>query len=711
MKKLDIAALNKLYREAEEADREVFAEMRSNVLLVAGEHYAKKNSSFDRRVRTASDLSETQKLRLTKNHIHKVSRHYVTSILSHAPGVTIGPANEKEIQDQKSAELNKSVWEHAKNSYRLKEKIREWANDFINVGEVAVKLFWDPNAGELKDYEPELDETGQPVVGGDGQPTKDTSKPIFTGAFVFERIFGFNLLRHAASQSMRDPTKPWIIRKMVDRSILEDAYKGDSEKLRMVTSGRGEEFVVFDANKASYERQRDQVLIREFYYPRSVEYPNGWYCITTDAGILEEGELPYGFFPIVWNGCDEFQSSPRRRSVIKVARPYQAEINRASSQMAMAQVTIGDDKILYQKGTKLEQGSLLPGVRGVSYQGAAPTVLPGRDGGQFLPYIESQVEEMYSVLMMDEINQEKDVQLDPWALVHRSIQQQQKFSLYSENFETFLVDLCTLYLELAKRYLPDDCVIPLIGRSEMVNLSEFRNTSPLCYQVTVEPLSDTVETQLGKQLAMQHVLQYVGNQLGKEDIGRIMRAMPYGNSEEAFGDFTLDYDNAKNDILALDRGDYPAPNALDNHDYLLKRLINRMKQADYKFLSPEIQANYEKKKQEHEQIMAQQAAALAAAKSETIPTGGAMIACDMYVPNEEDPSKLPKRVRVPYQALDWLVQKLEAQGNTLQKLEAQNQGALSEMAGMIMSQHGPSQGSAFPSQQPQLGQAGPGALQ
>ena len=86
------------------------------------------------------------------------------------------------------------------------------------------------------------------------------------------------------------------------------------------------------------------------------------------------------------------------------------------------------------------------------------------------------------------------------------------------------------------------------------------------------------------------------------------------------------------------------------------------------------------------EMQAQQA--IADAKNEYIPIGGAMIAADMYIPDPNDKNKAAKRVRIPYQALDWLVKQLETQGQTLEKLESQNKGSLAEMAQMIQ-QPGP----------------------
>lgn len=686
MSELKIQELNKIYQDAEEADREIFAEMRSNVLLVAGEHYSKRGSS-DLSTRTTAEKTERAKLRLVKNLTHKVKRRYVTAILSHAPGVTAVPKNEKEVQDIKAAELNKSVMEDIKQKLKVREKNRLYASDLIGVGEVCVKVFWDPMAGDFKGYENQVAEDGSPVLDEMGQPVADQSKPLFTGGFVWERVFGYNLLRDAGISDMRETQgKPWIIRKMVPIKVLERRYAGDADKLKMIQPSRADEFVVFDSNKASYERKKDQCMVREYYWPKCETYPEGYFAITTEYGVLEEGPLPFGIFPIAWNGCDEFQGSPRRRSILKVVRPYQAEINRASSQQAWHQITVGDDKILYQKGTKLEQGSLLPGVRGVSYQGMTPVVLPGRDGGQFQPYVQSQIQEMFMAADMDEMNEEKPAQMDPYTMLQRSIEDQLKYADYGQNFEDFQIDLWTITLELAKKYLPDDALIPAIGRHEYINISEFRNSSPLNTQIKLMPQAETADQKLGKQLALNHILQYAGQNLSKEEMAIVARAMPFANAEEAFSEFLTEYDNIKNDILALDRGEFPMPHPNDDHVYVIKKLTNRMKQADFKFLDPKIQENYEKKRAMHEQLEAENQRKLLAAKSQLIPTGGAMIACDMYVPDKEDPTKAPKRVRIPYQSLEWLVQTLDSQGQSLDKLQSLHEGVVAEIAGIMQQQ-------------------------
>lgn len=690
---MKIDELNKLYEDAKSLDKEATAEMRSNILLISGEHYSKKLNDITQRTRANVNAREPYQLRITKNWLHRAHRIYVNAIISQAPGISIVPRNPGELQDQKSAELNQSVWKYASDKYKVNALIRELAGDFCGSGEAAVKLFFDPNKGKLKGYEQLVDkDTGEPLFDEMGMPVSDESKPVFTGEFVFERVYAQNIFRDPSCMQMR--LARWVgVEKLDSTKALKEKYKNDEEKMKMITDST-EDFVVFDSAKAGYSRDKDQTLIREYFFKPCLEYPEGYFVIATKAGILEEGVLPGGIFPIIWCGFDEYATKVRATSIVKVARPWQAEINRASSQAALHSITIGEDKILYQSGTKVTQGSLLPGVRGITYQGAPPTILPGRNGEQFYESIGLNEDEMSRALMLDIIDSEKVTNLDPLSLLYRSMSQSQKFSFYSVKFGEFLIEMAEKFLELAKIYLEGDELIAAIGKSELINIEEFKSTSPLNHSIKVEEQSDNIETKLGKQLVLNHLLQYAGTQLSRDDIGKVIAEMPFGNWEEAFGDLTLDYKNSKNDFLAIERGELPKISSSDDSLYMLKQVARRKKERDFSYLPQQIQELYLQYEKYHEKKAADEAAALKAAQDEFIPTGGAMVAADMYVP-DADPSKTPKRVRVPYQALDWLLKTLEKQGMTADAIENMNKAQFAEVAGMLMN-GGAQQGQAVP---------------
>jgi hypothetical protein len=695
-KKKTVTDLRTLMTASDTADKFLFSEQRSNILLIAGEHYTKRNSKYWNRLRESKNLSQDQKLRLTKNHIQKIQKLYVNAMLNHAPGVRVLPNNEKENADRKSAVLNNSVWQYAVSKYKLTEKIARWADDFCGIGEVFLKITWDDQKGELTGYDQKVDDNGQPMFEQgpvdpmtgqqmQGQPVADENSPVFSGEFEFKRLFGFNIRRPNGVQDLDDAE--WLAEVDLVPVKKVKSWVEDPEIKRKIVEDTHEKFYVFDGNMNGYDQKKDHTKVTSMYYRPGPEHPNGYYYIFTDSVILFEGELPFGIFPIVYKGFDAIQTSPRHRSIIKQLRPYQVEINRCASKIAEHQVSLGDDKLLVQSGTKITQGINHPGIRALQYTGREPIILAGRSGEQYAGYMQSQIEEMYNVANIPMEAMEKAGGQDAFASLFHNLRQKKKFSLYAERFERFLMDVCELYLTLAKNYFEEGRVIPMVGKSEWVNIAEFKNTEPLNYQIKLEPQVQDIETQYGKQLVMNHALQYVGSNLEKGEIGRMMRAMPFGNMEEGFEDFTLDYDLAQNLLLALDRGEQPEPSPYDEPTYMIKMLVNRIRQPDFKLLDPQIQQNYMQYKQWYELTEAEQQRKILAAQADFIPSGGPKVKVDFYVPKPGSPDK-SERATIPAESLNWLVERLSDQGSSQDRLGELEQGSVADVAGAYLQQSG-----------------------
>lgn len=682
MKLMDIAKLNELYSTSELVDKEDFAEKRSNVLLCAGDHYNRRAPQGFSRIREQGQNTSTKKLRLVKNHIYRVVKTYANAIISKSPGVIPTPKNDTEMQDKKDAELNKAVWQDLKERHKLNAKFSKYAHEFIEVGEIAVKVTWDPNKGFIQGYAPkvEVDAHGHeyPVMDEMGQMQPDKEKPQYSGDFDFETVHAFNLLRDPASETMEDSSY-FIIRKMVDRKQLEKAYKDQPEKLKGLKDRKDDTYVIFDTNSGNHKKTKTKVLIKEVYYRPCVLYPEGYFYIHSEDAILEHGPLPYGLFPIKWVGFDEFPTSARARSIIKVARPYQAEINRAASQEATHQITLGDDKIIYQSGATLSQGALLPGVRGISVNGAPPTILPGRTGTQYTEYIKEQTRELYEACMLDEIMAEKSTAQDPYALLFTSMKQRAVFQPYIEKFQGFLVEICELTLEMAKHYLPDDALISAIGRNERINMSEFRKTTKFCYQVKVEPVNDDAETLIGRQFANREIMQYVGDKIPQDVVGKMIKNMPFVNNDDSFNFITVDEDNVENDMLLIERGGQPRIGNYDNNKFYIQRLTHRMKQPDFDFLPDQVKQVYQQFLSVHQNEEKRKLDEIEAAQNGMIPTDGALITCQMRVEDPNNPGQT-KQLRLPYSTLMDTMRKLEKQGMTLDEMEKMNKGALADIA-------------------------------
>lgn len=678
--KLNASQLDALYRNSFRADEKIFAEMRGNVKMYAGEHYTKKGSKFWQRIRNAKELSDQQKIRLTKNHTKTICNTYASTIINFAPRSVITPNNEDEIQDQKTAELNQSIWDFETKRLKFRRKIRDYADSFIQLGEVHNKIAFNPDAGSLIGYEPLLDEDGEPLINIHTQeaiPNEDA--PVMSGELEVEEVLAFNLGRCPHSQSMEE-SPYYIVRKMVEPAVVRRMLNEEltDDQVSDIMRDLEETFFVFDGDKVDYQEENKKVMLREHYYKPSAQYPNGYFYIAVRSQILAEGELPYGLWPFNSALFDKLKTSPRARSPIHQMRPFQIEINRAASGIATTQVTLGDDKLVLTNGAKMSHGGKLSGVRAITVTGGGdPKILGGRGGEQYLPYMESQIGEMYEVMNVREHSSVREGKLDPYAMLYYSMKNKNKFRKYGEEFEEFITDTTALYLKFAKQYFDENKVVPMVGRTEIVNISEFKNTEENSFRIKVEPMDNDAETMLGKQLAINHALQYVGGSLDKQDIGRMMRSMPMMNKEEAFGDMTLDYDNSKNDHLAMERGEMPMITMYDNHKYLISRAVNRIKKADFRFLRPEVQQLFQQYVQAHQEAEQQNIIAIQRAQQGFIPTEGGLVTVDFYVQDAEGKSK---RARIPYNAIQWLIEQLNVQGQTLDQLEDMNQGALAQMA-------------------------------
>lgn len=673
--------LDEIYRKAIDIDARIYAEMRSNTMLVSGDHYAKEYSIYWDRIRNSEGLDKQQKLRLTKNHIRKITQDYTTVLLSHAPGTTVMPNNLTELQDQKAAELNKSVLTYHKKTLNLRAKTRDKAEVFVNMGEVFSKTFYDPDEGDFKGYEPLVDENGIIQMDMDGQVIFDETKPIMSGKFIIESMLPLNVFRACEAKDWEE--SPFIgYRKMVKNDVLKLIIP--QEDWGKALSGGEKDNSIFEYEHDNLQKIKEETLVREYYFRPSKAYPKGYFYITSKTYIIAEGELPFGIFPIAYAIFDKIETSCRGRSPIKQMRPYQVEINRAASAIATAQITLGDDKLVLSHGSKISNGGSLPGLRGISVAGGVSdlTVIPGRTGDQYVAYMVGQIEEMYAVMgVADALMSDKEGKLDPYALLFHSIRNRRKFSKYTEAFADFCKKETEILLSLSKYYLEPDALIPMIGKSEAVNIAEFKNTDPLCYSITVEEGDTDAETMLGRQLAMNHTLQYVGTALSKDEIGKIVRSMPFLNEDEAFEDLTLDYDCARNEILAIERGELPDINPNDNHAYTLRKFGNRMKKSDFKFLDPKIQENFKLALGEHERLDIEQKKAIQRMQSGWIPTDGYLVIADFYVTK---PNGKTERVRLPYNSLKWLIDQLKAQGTALEDLERiNNQGIKAEMASQM----------------------------
>ncbi len=706
---LDIGRLNEMYSRAETCDSDIVNEMRTNLLMVSGKHYAKTSKKMQRRLE-GSGVDEATKIRLVQNRIWRNTNIYKNHLNSVCPGIKPAPHAKSEIQDRKSAEIADSVWQDAKERYNLREQDRELISHLIDIGEMCEVIFWDPNKGDLVGYEQEMSEGGQPLFTSPlGEKTTEpqtvdlatgqviphepsrSNKPVYSGDFVFEIVPAYNLKRDPAADSM-NRSQYFFIDKMMSKSEAQLLCGGDEDKLKAVEGSSAVQYKIFDSTKADYIDSKDQVLVKQFIHRPCYKHPNGRLILFVESMKIHDMELPYGVFHLNWEGFQKLPGSARAHSIIRVGRPMQADINRLVSMSAENSIAFGSDRLLIQKGSGIEKGGELGGTRIMRYTGERPEILPGRPGEQFVDAIQNRISAMDDAMMVNGLDDEITGQLDAYTLLYRSARQKKRFALYAEKVEAFQKRRFKIFMSLAKEYLPEDRLIQIVGKKEYINIPEFKQVSDLSYSIVGEEVSEDIETTLGKALQLQTVLQYTGKDMPPESIAQIISQMPWVD-EASVSDLMADTKNADNDILAMDRG-IPVPARKgENHKYIMKRLDRRMKDRDFDLLDDQIKQAYERKRQEHEEMISVEMAEMTALKSQLIPTGGALCSVDLYVETPgSDGQPKTARWRAPYQALEWLHQTLETQRMMEMSYEDLSPNTMGEIGRMIPEQQ-PAQGS------------------
>lgn len=748
-----VAELQQMVFEAEQLDSAHFAEQRKNIHLVAGRHYASQASPNFLESTLNIFRNTDKKIKITQNHLEYISNNKVTNIVKNAPNVQIVANNEKEAQDRKAAQLHNSVWQYIFYTNRLKKFINKLAKDFVDLGECCCIIKWNDDKGHVlqrgdggyqqiqegpqqefnqgrdvlaqSDPEDAFDFRTMMNQGSSQQKqnslmqmallsemskmmraNQDNLNSLFLGDFEFERVFPMNLLR--PSQIDDIDRAEWLgITNLVSKKYLKS-------KFNVNMSGHGMEFSnhqFFTFNEdafRSYRMTEDKVKLNEIYWKPTKWMPYGWYAIFAENMLLASDQLPYGIFPIVYSGYLSSQTSPRHHSLLRHLAPYQSEINRCVTEMVRHQISVGSDKLLIEKGSEVSRGISISGVKVLNYaQGTEkPIFLQGKVGEQFFKPLLNQIEQMYHLagiqynISLDGQKRDNKTAKDPYAQLFHSMQQREKDLLYVDTFEMFLIDMCRTTLSLAKYYISEDHLIPMIGRNEYVNIAEFKNSTPLDQQVKALPRTDDVNTVMGKQLTLTQALQYVGQQLPPQEVGNVLANMPFLNSTKMFADLTLDYDIAENMILALDRGEQPKLNQFDNAPYMIQKLTARMRQADFGMLSPQIQQSYQQAIGWYQNIIYQKQQQVVRENQGMIPTGGPPVRINQLMSyKNKNGETVQKRVLLPSETIQWVMQQLQKQGLVQQDMQQAQESMFEQV--MKAQGGGQQQPQQPPQQQPQ----------
>ena len=661
--------LLELFKESSDADEKTYREMRSSIKMHAGDHYGRQGNNsrgWGSITRTGNNTKkDLNRVRLVKNHAPRVADTYVNQIMDTVPDVEVISINSNDARSQRIADLNNQVLsEDKRRTKKYKQRLREKALDFVVTGEIAVKLFWD----EDKDWVAEQD------------------------------ILPFDLLRAPGIKKVED--SPWLIHRnifsldelktMFGEEWVKKNAGSQSSPMDQGVEAYGQAHVVFDTQEREYQRM-EGMEIREFYLRPTAKFPNGYFCYFTDSGIIQEGELPGGIFPIQVARCLTTTSMSRGHSPFKKMYPYQQEINRASSQDASNNIHFGDDKMITGAHANVNIGDQIQGMshlRVNQYGGKimdAIQIVPGTGIPKNIDYVLGLIKEMDYTLNIASLTEEKKGPRSGEIsyVLYSTIKDKRKFSTVAQCFEEFLKEVAETKLKLFRHYLNASDLIHDSNRQDYIIIDDFKNTDEEDYLIEVKVRNNTPEELVGRQAMAREVMQYASQNLDPISLGHLLKETILGDSQALISHFTAPEETATQNLIALEKGMFPQFSETEDFSYKAKRITDRMNRADFHLLPPYIQQIFKEFLMLCEQKIAEHARDKMRLEKGIIPTTGPQINTDFYIsaPSAGGGTKTI-RAKFPSHSLEWLMEALKKQGTmmeTIAPLPAPSQGRIGNM--------------------------------
>lgn len=359
------------------------------IYFIVGKQWWKYNterSAFE----VDTDVPEWRQQPVT-NWTFAVYRTLLAKLTKQRPVTEVVPPS-GDSEDREAAELGEAILTHLWRLLKCPQKMRRALGWLIATGNVALRVDWDPEAGELRprtslvemphpmglmneDGTPQTndvacacDEQGEPLrrtsdpenpndVALDGGDPYDldaepTLEPI--GEIAFSVVDPLSYRWNAEATSEDDATEYFEAR-MVARQAIAEEYEVDAatlktgsqdgedreaidEMLASVTAGSPDPFDAKGTTTAGSRKTGDQVLVIKYYRKPCSDYPEGRHFIVAGGSKVwpKEGEspLPEGFWPPVVPMIDcPIPGQPQGLGVLSQVVPLNEKYNQVDGKI------------------------------------------------------------------------------------------------------------------------------------------------------------------------------------------------------------------------------------------------------------------------------------------------------------------------------------------------------------------------------------------
>jgi hypothetical protein len=337
---------------------------RLNTLLYKGKHYFSQDD-FYRLPYNKNKRYSKNHAKVVVNYLRQVTESHVADMTAYEPNLEVMPSKDEESA-KTAAKDNKDLLDY----YFYEEKLNTAFQTFHRRkkvhGETFKFVLWNENKGDLhpayKQYRdmqqqsgndpdapiPIVDPTsGQQLKGDDGQPLF-MSKVIRQGDIQIEDEYSWNVLYPIPPSALWSEVDRVHRLKWLDVDVARIKWPQYAEKIK--TDGNFDRYVGYTPSLSN------KVCVRYTYYPPNEMLPYGWYCVSTQVVILEEGPYPFKHnrLPCIRGTDVDVPGEIHGMSFYQDLVTLQQAINSSTSMILQNQSLYSYPKLLAPRGARLK---------------------------------------------------------------------------------------------------------------------------------------------------------------------------------------------------------------------------------------------------------------------------------------------------------------------------------------------------------------------
>lgn len=338
--------------------------------------YAAWHGAYNNSVSEAHQISfagqDGEFAEIAVNHLRNIGDHMFNMVTSVRPAMECRAIN-TDAKSQVQTKLGNGLLDYymRASGKGLEERLKLACEYAICLGAGWIKMSWNPNSGEMTNYE-RIQEAKQRVQMGE---EIEIPLPEYEGDAEFKNLSPFDIIEDLTNE---DIERDWIIaRSSKNKFDLIKTYPHLADELNKISPKSKDTNIHMNFTTYSGDAT-DEVFIYEFYHRRTESLPDGRYILyCDDKTIMYDGPLPYRQIPLFSIKPARILGTPLGYTNLFDILPIQDAVNSLHSTILTNNTAFGVQTILNPTGNNLQPEQISDGLAILSYnpQAGAPEAL------------------------------------------------------------------------------------------------------------------------------------------------------------------------------------------------------------------------------------------------------------------------------------------------------------------------------------------------